>query len=292
LQFNGTERGENTVRAALNWLTASGEVFRPDAGHTGTAPLRHYAARFSVWGEGPPLVLVPGLAGGVDLLGPLAGELARDFQVISFQLRGEDDPFALRRRFDLRDLVEDVGEFLDWFGLERPALMGVSFGGVLALELAIRRPGRIGALVTQGVGPRFEPGLLQQAAGLILSRYPLPANNPFVNQFFNLFFGGRQAPGPLFDFVTGQCWRTDQSVMAHRFRMAERADFTGRVAGVRVPALLMAGERDLLVSGNGLRELAGQLPGARAVRFPGGHLAFVTQPERMAREVREFLAAA
>jgi len=220
------------VRAALDWLTASGEAFRPEAGHTGTAHLRHYSARYNVWGVGPPLVLVPGLAGGMDLVGPLARELARDFQVISYQLRGEDDCFALRRRFDLMDLVEDLAELLDWLGLERPALMGVSFGGVLALELAIRRPGRFRSLALQGVGPRFEPGLLQQVAGMVLSRYPLPADNPFVNQFFNLFFGGRQQPGPLFDFVTGQCWRTDQSVMAHRFRMVEKADFTGRLGGV------------------------------------------------------------
>src|SRR5204862_7158542 len=134
---------------------------------------------------------------------PLARVLARDFQVISYQLRGEDDCFALRRRFDLGDLVEDLNELLDWFGLERPALMGVSFGGVLALELAIRRPGRMRALALQGVGPRFEPGLLQQVAGTVLSRYALPTDNPFAHQFFNLLFGGRQKPGPLVDFVTG-----------------------------------------------------------------------------------------
>jgi pimeloyl-ACP methyl ester carboxylesterase len=278
------------VRAALDWLTVSGEAFRPEAGHTGTAQLRNYSARYNVWGVGPPLVLVPGLAGGTNLVGPLARELARDFQVISYQLRGEDDCFALRRRFELTDLVEDLAELLDWLGLERPALMGVSFGGVLALELAIRRPGRVRSLAVQGVGPRFEPGLLQQVAGMVLSRYPLPADNPFVNQFFNLFFGGRQQPGPLFDFVTGQCWRTDQSVMAHRFRMVEKADFTGRLNDVRVPALLMAGERDLLVSAAGLRQLAKELPAGKATMLPGcGHLAFVTRPGKVAEEVRSFL---
>jgi 3-oxoadipate enol-lactonase len=226
------------------------------------------------------------------LVGPLARELGRNYQVISYQLRGEDDCFALRRRFDLGDLVADLAELLDWFGLERPALMGVSFGGVLALELAVRRPGRVRSLALQGVGPRFEPGLLQQAASLVLSRYPLPADNPFVNQFFNLFFGRRQQPGPLFDFVTSQCWQTDQGVMAHRFHMVEQVDFTGRLGGVQVPVLLLAGERDLLVSPQGLTELARQLPGSRAVRLPGcGHLAFVTQPERVAGEVRAFLAA-
>src|SRR5262245_20413957 len=282
--------GECIVKAAAEWLTVSGAAFEPGAGRTGTAQLRYYPARFSVWGEGPPLVLVPGLAGGMQLVGPLARELARHFQVISYQLRGEDDCFALRRRFGLVDLVDDLRELIDWFGLERPALMGVSFGGVLALELAIRRPGLMRALVLQGVGSRFEPGLLQQVAGLVLSRYPLPSDNPFLNQFFNLFFGGRQQPGPLFDFVTRQCWQTDQSVMAHRFRMVEQINFGDRLTTVRAPALLMAGDRDLLVSATGLRELSQSLPGSTPVQLPGcGHLAFVTHPERVAAEVRAFL---
>jgi 3-oxoadipate enol-lactonase len=226
----------------------------------------------------------------LDLLGPLAQELAGDFQVISFQLRGEDDAFALRHRFGLGDLVGDLEEFLDWFGLECPPVLGVSFGGVLALELAIRRPHRLQALLTQGVGPRFEPGLLQEVAGAVLSRYPLPEDSPFVNQFFNLFFGARQQPGPLFDFVTRRCWQTDQSVMAHRFRLVEQLDFSGRLGRVAVPSLILAGSRDLLVSGQGLREMAERIPDARAVRLPGaGHLAFVTHPERVAQEVRQFL---
>jgi 3-oxoadipate enol-lactonase len=238
------------------------------------------------------VVLVPGLAGGMDLLGPLARALARDHQVIAFQLRGEDDCFALRQRFDLKDLAEDLSELLDWFALERPALVGVSFGGLVALELALRQPWRARSLVLHGVGPRFEAGLLQQVAGLVLSRYPLPSDNPFVNQFFNLFFGGKQKPGPLFDFVTRQCWQTDQGVMAHRFRMAERLDYSGRLRGVRCPVLLVAGERDLFVSAAGMDEMARELRDARAVRLGGcGHLGFVTHPERVAAEVRSFLVS-
>jgi pimeloyl-ACP methyl ester carboxylesterase len=236
--------------------------------------------------------VVPGLAGGFELLGPLARLLARNFQVISYQLRGEDDCFTMRRRFDRADLVGDLREVLDWFGLERPALLGVSFGGVLALELAARWPQRLRALVVQGVGARFERNLLQQVAGMVLSRYPLPSDNPFINQFFNLLFGGRQKPGPLFEFVTRQCWQTDQSVMAHRFHMVETFSMDTRFDHVRVPALILAGDRDLLVSPQSLDDLAGGLPHSRLVRLPGcGHLAFVTVPETMAAKVTQFLGA-
>jgi pimeloyl-ACP methyl ester carboxylesterase len=236
-------------------------------------------------------VVVPGLAGGFGLHGPLARLLAEHFRVISYQLRGEDDCFALRRRFGLQDLVGDLAEFLDWHCLERPALLGLSFGGVLALEFAARFPTRLQAVAVQGVGARFERGLLQVVAGLVLSRYPLPTDNPFVNQFFNLLFGGRQSSSPLFEFVTRQCWQTDQSVMAHRFRLVEQFDMTDRLPRIRVPTLILAGDRDLLVSDQSLRELSDGIPSARQVRLTGcGHLAFVAQPQRVAEEVRRFLA--
>jgi pimeloyl-ACP methyl ester carboxylesterase len=271
-------------------MTGSGAEFSPGAGQSGLAHLRHYTAHYCVWGEGRPLVLVPGLAGGFELLGPLARLLAKNFQVISYQLRGEDDCFALRQRFSLADLVEDLREFLDWFGLERPPILGVSFGGVLALELAMRWPNRLQALITQGVGARFERGLLQQVAGWVLSRYPLPSDSPFVNQFFNLLFGTRQKPGALFEFVTRQCWQTDQSVMTHRFRLVESFDPGSRLHGVLVPTLAMAGDRDLLASPQSLRQLVGGIEDAKRVVLPGcGHLAFVTRPERVAEEVERFL---
>jgi pimeloyl-ACP methyl ester carboxylesterase len=188
------------------------------------------------------------------------------------------------------DLVSDLAEFLDWHCLESPAIVGVSFGGALALELACTYPWRLRALAVQGVGARFERGLLQQVAGTVLSRYPLPTDNPFVNQFFNLLFGGRQKPGPLFEFVTRQCWQTDQSVMAHRFHLVESSDLTGRLSKIRVPTLVLAGERDLLVSRQSLNDLCTAIADARQVGLAGsGHLAFVTQPKRVAGEVHRFL---
>ena len=162
------------MKASINWLAASGAEFSAGTGHSGYAQLKHYSVAYREWGDGPPLVLIPGLAGGFELLGPLVRLLAEHFRVISYQLRGEDDCFALRRRFGLGELVGDLAELLDWLYLESPAVLGVSFGGVLALEFAARFPHRLRGLVIQGAGARFEQGLLQQVAGMVLSRYPLP----------------------------------------------------------------------------------------------------------------------
>ncbi len=278
------------MKASQEWLSATGAEFSAGVGVSGCAHLKHYTAEYREWGSGSPLILIPGLAGGFDLLGPLARLLAGHYRVLSYQLRGEDDCFALRRRFGLQDLVGDLAEFVDWHNLECPAFLGVSFGGVLGLEFAARFPHRLRALAVQGAGARFERSLLQQVAGVVLSRYPLPPDNPFVNQFFNLLFGSRQRPGPLFEFVTRQCWQTDQSVMAHRFHLVEHNDLKDRLGRIRVPTLVLAGDRDLLVSERSLNDLCQGVCRTRRVRLPGaGHLAFVTQPQRVADEVHRFL---
>src|SRR5262245_50909494 len=175
---------EKSVKASSIWLSAIGAEFSAGTGISGCAHLTNYTVEYREWGDGPPLVLVPGLAGGFELLGPLARLLARHFRVISYQLRGEDNCFALRSPFGLHDLVDDLAEFMDWHCLERPTLAGVSFGGILALEFAASHPSRLNELIVQGVGARFERNLLQQVASTVLSRFPLPADNPFINQFF------------------------------------------------------------------------------------------------------------
>ena len=115
--------------------------------------------------------------------------------MFSYQLRGENDCFVLRHPFDLDDLVEDLAELLDALRLETPTIMGLSFGGIIALKFAIRYPHRLNRLIVQGVGARYERGLIHQIASTVLSRFPLPADSPFVNQFFNLLFGGKQKQG-------------------------------------------------------------------------------------------------
>jgi pimeloyl-ACP methyl ester carboxylesterase len=270
------------------WQMKKFEVDDAEA-HVGHAQLSHYTARFREWGNGPPLILVPGLAGGIGLVTPLAKQLSRYFRVIAYELRGENDCFALRRQFAMRDLVDDLAEFLDWQGVERPDLLGVSFGAVVGMELAARHPNRLRSLSVQGLGARFERGLVKSVASLALSGYPLPADNPFVNQFFQLLFGRGPQPKFLIDRVARLCWQTDQSVMTHRLRLVRHMDLTRCVTRVRIPVLAMAAERDVLVSNQSLCDLYNRLEDVKFVRLPaGGHLAFVHDPRRIADEVIAF----
>jgi 3-oxoadipate enol-lactonase len=242
------------------------------------------------FGQGEPIVLVPGLAGGWKLLGPLVHLLAKHHRVISYGLRGERYPTGTAGPHDLAELAQDLDQLIGALGLERPAVFGVSFGGAIALELAVHQPHRLGALIVQGAEARFRASLGATIARRVLERFPLPSDNRFVNQFFNLLHGGKPEPGPLVDFVVERCWETDQSVMARRIALLEGFDITDRLWRIDVPTLVLAGSRDVIVPPARQRALAAAIPGARFQLLEGaGHIGFLTHRAEAARQVRTLL---
>jgi 3-oxoadipate enol-lactonase len=242
------------------------------------------------FGQGEPIVLVPGLAGGWKLLGPLVHVLAEHHRVISYGLRGERFPTGTAGPRDLAELAQDLDLLIGTLGLERPAVYGVSFGGAIALELAVNQPQRIGALIVQGAEARFRASLGATIARRVLERFPLPSDNRFVNQFFNLLHGSKPEPGPLVDFVVERCWETDQSVMARRIALLEGFDVSDRLWQIDVPTLVLAGSRDVIVPPARQRALASAIPGARFQLLEGaGHVGFLTHRAETARQVRKLL---
>src|SRR5215204_6322111 len=98
-------------------------MYLADASSSTFVHLGKYTAELLETGAGSPIVLIPGLAGGFELLGPLARALGETHHVYRYQLRGENDCFVLRHPFDLDDLVEDLAELLDNLRLENPTIM-------------------------------------------------------------------------------------------------------------------------------------------------------------------------
>jgi 3-oxoadipate enol-lactonase len=282
---------EKAVRASAQWCRRLSERFATRHGRRGIAHLRNYRTEYLVAGDGEPVVLVPGLAGGYELLGRLARILARDFQVICFQLRGDEDPHVARRPHNLCDLADDLADLVDTLLLERPTVVGVSFGSAVTLECALRHPQKFGRLALHGVEARFRNRLGGHIARLALEEFPLPHDNPFFNQFFRMLFARREAIGPLFDYVTARCWSTDQHVIAQRLGMLADFDVRDRIRQLTVPTLIVAGQEDSIISAAAQEELAQSIPGGQFKPLAGaGHLCFLTRPNAFARAVSEFVA--
>jgi pimeloyl-ACP methyl ester carboxylesterase len=156
------------------------------------------------------------------------------------------------------------------------------------LECAVARPGLIGALVLHGVEARFHVGLAATIARRVLERFPLPSDNGFVNQFFNLLYGGKPEPGPVLDFLIERCWETDQAVMASRIRALESFDVSSRVWQIDAPSLIIAGSRDVVVPPSRQKHLADAIPGAGFETLEGaGHIGFLTHSREVAQHIRQ-----
>ena len=98
-------------------------------------------------GEGRPVVLLHGLASTSriwDLTAPL---LARDFSVIAVDQRGHGDSGKPDEGYDFASVGGDVAALLEGRGIERPVLVGHSWGADVALELAVARPEMLRGIV-------------------------------------------------------------------------------------------------------------------------------------------------
>lgn len=241
-------------------------------------------------GRGDPLVLIPGLAGGSALIRPLARRLARSQEVVLFDLAGEREPFARLEADRVSDDAADVALLLERLGLERPAVFGVSYGGAVALELAVQRPSLLGALVLYGAEARFHNGLGAKVARRVLERFPLPPDSPFINQFLNLLHGGVPSTPEFAQFVVERCWGTEQAAMVARLRALESFDVTDRLWRIDVPSLILAGSRDVIVPPSRQQALAQSIAGARFAAVEGAaHVGFLTHTPEIRIHVQDLL---
>jgi pimeloyl-ACP methyl ester carboxylesterase len=126
-------------------------------------------------GQGPPLLLLHGIGGSGFSFRDVVPELARRHRVITLDMKGfgaSDKP--LDNAYHPADQAHLVAAFLEARGLERVALVGHSFGGVVALIAAAIAPRRIGRLVLMNA-PAFPQPIPQAQRFLTLPVVPYVA---------------------------------------------------------------------------------------------------------------------
>ena len=240
-------------------------------------------------GQGDPIVVIPSLQGRWEYLAPAIDALARSHRVITFSL-------SAARGLDT--LVAQVESALNSRRLDRATILGISFGGRVALRFAANRPERTSALVMVSVpGPHFRMKRVHK----MLARYP--------RLFAPVFFAGM--PGRLWAEASTSIsdrrarhafarlqLRTmlraplSPSQMGVRARLIDGVDTAADCANVSAPTLIVTGEpaRDYVVPSDGTIEYARLIGGARAVTLKGtGHLGCITNPEAFAALVHDFL---
>lgn len=253
-----------------------------------------YSARFYVLGSSlsRPLIMLPGLAGGMDLSLPLAQRLSRHFRVYLLQPRGEDTPYDLAASSTLAELGQDVIDFQQSLKLERPFLCGCSFGGLIALRAASLAPGRFAGVAVQGVGPTLPRTILRRIAIKAVNFLAPPSRDPLVEEFFSSIFGSRWVLPELRRTAMQTCWQTDLGVISRRCLLAEQFDLESLTSGLRhVPLLVQAGTRDLMASPEAWKPWRRVLPRLLLQTLDNaGHFAFLTHGQALTEQLVGFVS--
>ena len=243
-------------------------------------------------GAGRPLLLVNGIGATGDLFRPFREHLT-DRETIAFDAPGVGGSPSPVYPPTMRQLAGVVAGLIDELGHEHVDVLGLSWGGALAQELAHRHPDSVHRLVLAATmaGWTSVPGR-PVAVSILMSpvRYYSPA---YLERVAPTLYGGeiRQAPKLLREHARLRAAQPP-TVLGYYNQIAALRRWTSLPWLHRLPhrTLVLAGDDDPIIPLANGRLLANRIPSGRLhVVEGGGHLFLFTRPAETAQLVREFL---
>jgi pimeloyl-ACP methyl ester carboxylesterase len=247
-------------------------------------------------GSGPAVVLINGwTASGLVWPAAMVAELERDHRVVRIDNRGSGWSRHAPQPYTIGDLAHDARDVIDRLGLDRPTVVGLSMGGMIAQELAIRWPERVGRVVLLGTRPPSPEDVAPPArvtASLLASPPPGVTLRTFLRE------GWATVAGPGFGLAHPEAVDEMAQAIARRptprFAVLDQARAIAawhgghRLRRVTVPVTVVHGSEDPLIPvHNGMR-IAQLVPGARYVELPGvGHLVPYESPSRVTEIIQD-----
>jgi 3-oxoadipate enol-lactonase len=237
-------------------------------------------------------VLVHGLGGtAASIWKHLAGGLEREFEVVTFDLRGTGGSERAPGPYSMNDFVADLRGVVEELGLERPALVGHSFGGSIVLAYATRYPDEVAAVVAAG-GPVVLPeagqqGMRDRAETVEAQGMSAVAETVATNGTAPSF---REAHPDEFRTYVEVLAANDPATYAATCRVVADLDLRGELDKIEAPVLLIAGDRDGVAPPAAQAATASALRHAERVEVPDcGHILPWEKPETLREAVLRFL---
>ncbi len=213
-------------------------------------------------------------------------------QRVAPDLRGFGLSDPVPGKWTLADHADDLAALLDEMGIARAVVCGLSMGGYIAFELWRRHRKRIRALVLADTRAEAESGegRTQRDATIDLVRKRGSAALVESMTIKVLAPATLQAQSQIVGQVrTMIADTTTDGMIAALIAMRDRADSADLLGSIDVPALVVAGAEDAVLSLDAKRALAGRISGAELAIIPGaGHLAPLEQPDAFNRILAAF----
>jgi pimeloyl-ACP methyl ester carboxylesterase len=255
-------------------------------------------------GHGEPLVLLHGLGGSKISWLPLLAPLAQNYRLVVPDLPGHGESAKPRTDYTPRYYARVVRQLMDRLEIDRTALVGNSMGGRVALEMALRSPGRVTALALLGPAvPGFRWRYLAGFTRIVPTEFgalPIPLRERWMTVALHRLFSQPGRLGPEAFSVAAKefirVYRDPRARMAFfsslRHVVTEHPQpFFAGLRRIKQRCLVIVGQDDRLVPVRlGMRLYEG-LPNAELILMPGvGHVPQFENPEETLAAIRDFLA--
>jgi poly(3-hydroxyoctanoate) depolymerase len=241
------------------------------------------------------LLLVMGIGASLDMWGPFEeAMLPLGYQLISFDLPGAGGSPPAFPPLRMRGLAKLAVRLLDELGLPAVDVLGVSFGGVVAQEIAHQAPDRVRRLVLCATGPGLG-GMPGKASALIHMVTPKRYTSPdYAQRIAATLYGGRARVDPTLHASMTSRFMRPPSAYGYLTQLFAITGWTSVpwLCRVETPTLILNGDDDPIVRLVNGRIMAALLPESRLhVVRGGGHLFLLDQPDKTAGLVDDFLSS-
>jgi|WetSurMetagenome_2_1015567.scaffolds.fasta_scaffold24643_4 3-oxoadipate enol-lactonase len=252
---------------------------------------------YELKGQGDPLMLLPGLGSDLSMWSSQIPYLAYDFFVVMHDPRGSGQTDAPDAPYTIGALAEDCFGLMDAIGIECAYLVGVSMGGMVAQEMAIRRPCRVKGLALGATSARVSPRhafmlrSIIQASGSeegrdLISRLELPWT------LSDRFLQDERVAEAIATVRSRRRRAQPSHAMVRQASAMLEFDSRDDLSRIRAPTLVMTGRQDLLVPLGYAEELATGIEGCHLRVLEAAHDLVAEKPLAFSQELLAFLGQA
>lgn len=259
----------------------------------------------------PTIVCLNGIGVTMAFFEPFTHRLRAHYRVVRWDYRGHGRSDSPRdpRAVSIETCVDDLEALLRGLGITRPVLIGHSMGGQVSLEYYRRHPDDVAALIptlaTAGrtletffdtraslaafaavkAIVRAAPGIASAVAGKVMLSGLAERGARLLGIVDHAL-----APHPLMVSFMEQLARMDLRTYVSLGQSLQDHDATDLLPQIRVPTLVVAGEKDCFTPIRLAHQMARAIPGAELLVIPNGtHAALIEQPELLALRVEQFV---
>ena len=236
------------------------------------------AVSYTVHGapDAPVVVLSNSLGATRAMWDPQVPALAERYRVVTYDTRGHGESPAPAGPYTLDDLVDDLVALLDEVGAARAHVVGLSLGGMTAMRLAAREPGRVQRLAVLCTSAKADPQPFLDRARTVRAGGTAPLAPAVAARWLTPAFAAEHPD--LVARLEAMIAGADDEGYAACCEVVAHMDLRDDLGRIAAPTLVVSGADDLALPPEHQRLIAEGIPGAELVTVsPGAHLANLEQ---------------